>query len=299
MAENEIITTEANLPTSLSDLSYEELAEMTGQDTGMNFGVPRLTLNSDHEDDNGNKLEPGTFRVYDNEAGGFVYSKKDEPIKFRPIVNRYQYIHFANDALQNRSIIFTDFREEILDAGGSTKCGRVPRKEWPDLPAELQKLQEEVTCFRLVYGLVSFEGKLADGTEATVTALPCVFRGRGTNFMEISTGALEKLNRAKKLMFNYELEGKTERHKNGSVTYYIAKWNVDVTDEKPIPESELQEHWKVFMEEIDAENQKVRAEYFKATKNNGEVIDVESESVDAKSALDADFEDDLPDNMTE
>lgn len=292
----DLINTESALPASLSDASYEDMAAATGQDTGDDFGVPRLTINSDHEDDNGNKLETGTFRVYDTEAGSFVYSKKGEAIKFRPLVNRYQYMHFGAEKLQNRSVIFADFREDIVDAGGTTKCGRVARKEWPNLPADLQKLQEEVACYRLVYGLVSFTGVTPDGTEVEVNSLPCVFRGRGTNFMPIDEQAFKKLNRAKKLMFNYEFSATTERHKNGSVTYYIAQWDVDVTDPKPIDESELRAHWQVFMEEINAENGKIRNEYMKAQKHDKKAaIDVESEPVSPEDALDADFDDDVPD----
>ena len=77
-------------------LSKEEIMRLTGQEDDSGSGslvLPKLAINRVGEDDDGNKLEVGTYSIYDTVSEQKVYSKKGNgPVLFRPFIRGYQYL---------------------------------------------------------------------------------------------------------------------------------------------------------------------------------------------------------------
>src|SRR5260221_1928176 len=87
------------------------------------------------------------------------------PVLFRPFMNTFQYAQYDNTAKSyvNRTVIVKSFNEEMLDEKGGVKCGRIPPKELEILKeknlissAEI-KTQEQIKCYRSLYGLVTMQ----------------------------------------------------------------------------------------------------------------------------------------------
>ena len=69
----------ANELANYDTLSKDQIMRLTGQEDDSGMGVqilPRLMLNRVGEDDDGNKLEVGVYKIYDPESEKVVYSKK-------------------------------------------------------------------------------------------------------------------------------------------------------------------------------------------------------------------------------
>ena len=60
-------------------LTKEQIMRLTGQEDDSGSGsliLPKLAINRTGEDDDGNKLEVGTYSIYDTVSEQKVYSKK-------------------------------------------------------------------------------------------------------------------------------------------------------------------------------------------------------------------------------
>ena len=179
-------------------MSNEQIMQAIGQDDGSTLGtnIPRLAINRSPEDDDGNQLPVGHYYTYDSKTGQNVYSK---PVTLRPFISAMQYMHY--DAVQgeyiNRSIIFKSWREEAIDILGGTKCGKIPFKERANLTPEKLEEQRTIRCYKLVYGLLSFDkGVNSQGESVTISNLPVLYRVTGTAFSPVSA-ALDQLNKRK------------------------------------------------------------------------------------------------------
>ena len=94
------------------------------------------------------------------------------------------------DAVQgeyiNRSIICKSWREEVIDILGGTKCGKIPFKERASLTPEKLEEQRTIRCYKLVYGLLSFDkGVNSQGESVTISNLPVLYRVTGTAFHQL------------------------------------------------------------------------------------------------------------------
>ena len=171
---------------NLDKMSNEEIMKAIGQDSGSEVGpsVPRLGINRNPEDDAGNRLPIGSYFLYDSTIGENVYGL---PVTFRPFISAMQYMHFDPEKNEyvNRSIIFRNWKDEAIDLQGGTKCGKVTRKEMEDLTPEQQAIQRQIRCYRLLYGLVSFEGKRANGESHSLKNIPALWRVTGTGFRPV------------------------------------------------------------------------------------------------------------------
>ena len=71
----------------VKSMSNEDIMKAIGQDDGSSTpSLPRLMINRNPEDDDGNRLPIGSFSIYHNDAGENIYGK---PIKFRPFINTH------------------------------------------------------------------------------------------------------------------------------------------------------------------------------------------------------------------
>ena len=257
---------------NIKGMSDEQIMQAIGQDDGSNMGtnIPRLTINRTPEDDDGNQLPVGHFSTYDSNVGQNVYGK---PITFRPFISAMQYMHYDADKGEyvNRSIIFKSWKEEAIDILGGTRCGKIPFKDRSTLTPEQLEQQRTIRCYKLVYGLLSFNnGKTAQGNAHNVENLPALYRVTGTAFSPVSA-ALDQLKKRKKLMFNCTFTIDTKRQKKGGNVFYVPEISVNAEENLQLSDMDM-ETLKVFQDSITTENTEIIAGYNKA-KNSKDKID--------------------------
>ena len=263
---------------NINNMSDEQIMQAIGQDDGSSLGtnIPRLSINRTPEDDDGNQLPVGYFSTYDPSVGQNVYGK---PITFRPFISAMQYMHYDADKGEyvNRSIIFKSWKEEAIDILGGTRCGKIPFKDRSTLTPEQLEQQRTIRCYKLVYGLLSFNnGKTAQGNAHNVENLPVLYRVTGTAFTPVS-GALDQLKKRKKLMFNCTFTLNTKRQKKGGNVFYVPEIGVNSDANLQLSDQDV-ETLKVFQESIDVENAEIVDAYnsAKTKKANG------SDKIDAE-----------------
>jgi|TARA_R100001530_G_scaffold76395_1_gene53649 hypothetical protein len=276
---------------NLNKMSDEEIMIAIGQDKGSNVGpsVPRLGLNRSPEDDFGNRLPLGSYFVYDPSIGGNVYGI---PITFRPFLSQMQYMHFDPDKNEyvNRSVIVKNWNDEAIDLQGGTKCSKVSRKEVKDLPPEQQAIQKLIRCYQLVYGLVSFDGKKANGESHSLKNFPVIWRVTGTGFRPVQE-AVEETKQAKKLLYKCSFTLTSTKQKTGSNVYYVP--DIDVNSSANLSMSKDDEAtFAVFLEIIKSENDEIvslwkAAKAKKPTSRDGDtatiIKDIEADPIEILS----------------
>ena len=263
---------------NIKGMSDEQIMQAIGQDDGSNMGtnIPRLAINRTPEDDDGNQLPVGHFYTYDSSIGQNVFGK---PVTLRPFISAMQYMHYDADKGEyvNRSIIFKSWKEEAIDVLGGTKCGKIAFKDRSSLTPEQLEKQRTIRCYKLVYGLLSFDkGKTANGADHKVENLPVLYRVTGTAFSPVSA-ALDQLKKRKKLMFNCSFSLDTKRQKKGGNVFYVPEIGVNADANLQLSADDM-DTLKVFQESIDTENAEVIDAYKKARSKKGNG----SDAIDAK-----------------
>ena len=271
MAENQI--------KSFEKLSTSQIMEMIGQDVGQTgTGLPRLTINRQPEDDEGNKLPVGTYAVYDSGVESMVYGK---PATFRPFLNSFQFMEYDSEQnkFSKRSVIFKNWKDDPIDTSGGSRCGKVPFKERDKLSQAELEHQKNIKCYRLVFGMVSFDGVTPNGNKVSVKDKPVLWRVTGSNFTPVGE-SIQSLKNRKKLMFNHTLSLDTERRKAGSNVFYVSA--IKVNQKEVTFTKENMELIKKFQDTISSENEDIVALWKDAnkSKNNG------SDKEDAKIVSD-------------
>ena len=218
----------SNELSNLNTMSNEDIMKAIGQDDGTKrTGVPRLTINRNPEDDDGNQLPMGAYSVFHNEVGQTVYGK---PIIFRPFISSMKYMQYSTEQEEyiNRSIIFKNWQEEIIDTQGGTRCSKIPQRDWEKLGLTTEEIanQRTIKCYRLVFGQVTFDGHTADKTEVKIKDYPVLWRVTGVQFNPVGN-ALQSISERKKLMFNCVLHLDSQKKKNGSNVYYVSTIRVN------------------------------------------------------------------------
>ena len=281
MSDNKIV--------NIKDMSDEQIMQAIGQDDGSTLGnnIPRLAINRTPEDDDGNLLPVGHFYTYDSSIGQNVFGK---PVTLRPFISAMQYMHYDADKGEyvNRSIIFKSWKEEAIDVLGGTKCGKIAFKDRSSLTPEQLEKQRTIRCYKLVYGLLSFDkGKTANGADHKVENLPVLYRVTGTAFSPVSA-ALDQLKKRKKLMFNCSFSLDTKRQKKGGNVFYVPEIGVNADANLQLSTDDM-DTLKVFQESIDTENAEVIDAYKKARSKKGNGSD----------AIDAEIVEDVSDSSPE
>ena len=249
---------------NIKNMSNEQIMQAIGQDDGSGGGIniPRLGINRSPEDDDGNQLPVGHLFTYDASVGQNVFGK---PVTFRPFISAMQYMHYDPEKGEyvNRSIIFKNWKEEAIDILGGTRCGKVPFKERTSLTPEQLAEQRTIRCYRLLYGILSFKGKKANGEDHEVTNLPVLWRVTGTAFSPVGS-ALDQVNKRKKLMFTTTFSIDSKRQKKGGNVYYTPEISVNAEANLEMSKEDM-ETLTVFQDIINTENAEV-VELYKAVK---------------------------------
>ena len=249
---------------NINNMSDEQIKQAIGQDDGSSSGIsiPRLGINRSPEDDDGNQLPVGHLFTYDSSVGQNVFGK---PVTFRPFISAMQYMHYDPEKGEyvNRSIIFKNWKEEAIDILGGTRCGKVPFKERASLTPEQLAEQRTIRCYRLLYGILSFKGKKANGEDHEVANLPVLWRVTGTAFAPVGS-ALDQVNKRKKLMFTTTFSIDSKRQKKGGNVFYIPEISVNADANLQMSKEDM-ETLTVFQDIINTENAEV-VELYKAAK---------------------------------
>jgi len=272
---------EKNEIANINKMSDEQIMQAIGQDDGSKSGIniPRLGINRSPEDDDGNQLPVGHLFAYDSSVGQNVFGK---PVTFRPFISAMQYMHYDPEKSEyvNRSIIFKNWKEEAIDILGGTKCGKIPFKERPSLTPELLAEQRTIRCYRLLYGLLSFSGKKANGEDHTIANLPVLWRVTGTAFAPVGS-ALDQVNKRKKLMFTTTFSIDSKRQKKGGNVYYTPEISVNADANLKMSKEDV-DTLSVFQDVINTENTEVVDLYKAAKKNKYNPTDGDSATIVSK-----------------
>ena len=180
----------------------------------------------------------------------------------------------------NRSIIFKNWKEEAIDILGGTKCGKIPFKERSSLTPELLAEQRTIRCYRLLYGLLSFSGKKANGEDHTIANLPVLWRVTGTAFAPVGS-ALDQVNKRKKLMFTTTFSIDSKRQKKGGNVYYTPEISVNADANLKMSKEDV-DTLSVFQDVINTENTEVVDLYKAAKKNKYNPTDGDSATIVSK-----------------
>ena len=263
---------------NINNMSDEQIKQAIGQDDGSSSGIsiPRLGINRSPEDDDGNQLPVGHLFTYDSSVGQNVFGK---PVTFRPFISAMQYMHYDPEKGEyvNRSIIFKNWKEEAIDILGGTRCGKIPFKERSSLTPEQLAEQRTIRCYRLLYGILSFKGKKANGEDHEVTNLPVLWRVTGTAFAPVGS-ALDQVNKRKKLMFTTTFSIDSKRQKKGGNVFYIPEISVNADANLEMSKEDM-ETLTVFQDIINTENTEIVDLYKAAKKGQPTSSDGESAKV--------------------
>ena len=263
---------------NINNMSDEQIKQAIGQDDGSSSGIsiPRLGINRSPEDDDGNQLPVGHLFTYDASVGQNVFGK---PVTFRPFISAMQYMHYDPEKGEyvNRSIIFKNWKEEAIDILGGTRCGKIPFKERSSLTPEQLAEQRTIRCYRLLYGILSFKGKKANGEDHEVANLPVLWRVTGTAFAPVGS-ALDQVNKRKKLMFTTTFSIDSKRQKKGGNVYYTPEISVNADANLQMSKEDM-ETLTVFQDTINTENTEVVDLYKAAKKGQSTSSDGESAKV--------------------
>ena len=263
---------------NINNMSDEQIKQAIGQDDVSSSGIsiPRLGINRSPEDDDGNQLPVGHLFTYDSSVGQNVFGK---PVTFRPFISAMQYMHYDPEKGEyvNRSIIFKNWKEEAIDILGGTRCGKVPFKERTSLTPEQLAEQRTIRCYRLLYGILSFKGKKANGEDHEVANLPVLWRVTGTAFAPVGS-ALDQVNKRKKLMFTTTFSIDSKRQKKGGNVFYIPEISVNADANLQMSKEDM-ETLTVFQDVINTENAEVVDLYKAAKKGQPTSSDGESAKV--------------------
>lgn len=280
----------SNLPTNVQELDVNQLAalmsapskESSKSPEETNDLFPLLRINHQEEDDDGNELKKGVFFVQGQDIPA-VYAKE---VNFRALGDFMQYLHYDSEqqAVVNRTVITMtgDYNAEPIDETGKMRCGRPTGKEFHALPDAEKKKYTGITCFRYLYGIVSYKGETADGQEAEIPATPCLFRVKGASFLNFSKEVIDPSN-AKDVPFtNVNTTLFTERKRNGGVTYFTSHFKPDFknTVELSMEDGDVMKHILTLIQGVNAEVRRKYDAALQGTASNAkdaELVDVVAE----------------------
>ena len=245
----------------VNEENLAKVAAMIGQvDTSrpeVAAGLPRLAIEQQNENKEGDTLPKGSFRLRVGEQT--VYSKE---IEARFFVRYYSYDLWNQDNPEDsiRTVLAPSLSDDFPDTSGGNKCGKLAKDEIANLSTNSLEhaIQKSIKCTLVIYGTITkAEGAAtADGEEVDLKGTPFIWSARGSAFMPVNTYIREVPSN--KIMFGQKVKIATKRNVNGSVIYYTPVFDkpqsIKVTD-KDI------ELLNTFMEDINKWNTRVLKQY--------------------------------------
>ncbi len=285
------------MTTDVTVVNQEELdafAARTGataeQLTGGGDFLPNLKVNYQDEDANGKAIKPGLLFVTNQDIP--VYA---ESVTIRPLLHGYQWTQWDDKEKKtvNKTIFVGSFQEEARDEKGTVRCGKPTGKFLRDNPDQKDKY-EDITLYRTIHALVSYDGKDADGNEHSVVNLPVVMRLKGDNFMPFGEEYIDNLPKGSRL-WDFESVLTVEKRKQGTVNFWVIHYDTDFTKRLPLT-VEVFDTMKAMQSRLDKVNKDINTKYYSVLKTRAmddagiNVLDI------TPNSLDDDFtkDDDIP-----
>jgi hypothetical protein len=277
---------------TISKSEQLELAAAMGMGGGSSNAssdrLPELKINYQEENDQGQSLPRGQF---------FVRGTDDDPVfaktvNFRPLSQLFQWIQYdpEENKVKNKTLMIPMLRQEARDMNGTTRCGKPTSNVLREMSKEDQKRYSDIKCFRQVRGLVSYEGKNADGDTVTVENQPVIVMLKGSNFNPFEDEFLKKLPRGRK-MHEYTVKvGATKTKGSGGNIWWVMNFEPDLVNAQAMDE-QIFETVKVMHDMVKNENDKIQASHEKALRNS----QLSDDAIDALDNVSSDLEDDLAD----
>ena len=201
----------------------------------MKGGTYLPTLKVNYNEDNpetGKELKRGVFFLTNQDVT--VYSKT---AVIRPLMQVFQWTKYDELAKKtlNRTKLVTNFGEQARDELGTEKCGKPAAKLLKADPA-LAKRYEDITCYRQIYALVSYDGTDEDGNEHSVKDVLATLRLKGANFMPFQEEFIAFMPRDSRLWdFTARLGVTKEKNDPTSATsFYIIHFDGDFKTKLPL-----------------------------------------------------------------
>jgi len=254
---------------TMDDLTEEnmaKLAAMVGQtETRSNVqqGLPRLAIEQQADNDDGEPLPKGSFRIrLDNNT---VYAKE---ISVRMFVRYYSYDLWNQQSPEDsiRTVLAPSLSDDFPDTSGGMKCGKLNKQEVEALSTNSLEhaKQKSIKCTQVVYGIITGAKDATDTTGEAVDlkGTPFIWSARGSAFMPVANYIREVPSN--KIIFGQKVNIATKRNKNGGITYYTPVFD------KPQPVKIVDEDVETlntFMKDIEKWNERVLKQYNERKEN--------------------------------
>ena len=254
---------------TMDDLNEEnmaKLAAMVGQtETRSNVqqGLPRLAIEQQADNDDGEPLPKGSFRIrLDNNT---VYAKE---ITVRMFVRYYSYDLWNQQSPEDsiRTVLAPSLSDDFPDTSGGMKCGKLNKQEVEALSTNSLEhaKQKSIKCTQVVYGIITGAKDATDTTGESVDlkGTPFIWSARGSAFMPVANYIREVPSN--KIIFGQKVSIATKRNKNGGITYYTPVFD------KPQPVKIVDEDVETlntFMKDIERWNERVLKQYNERKEN--------------------------------
>ena len=254
---------------TMDDLTEEnmaKLAAMVGQtETRSNVqqGLPRLAIEQQADNDEGEPLPKGSFRIrLDNNT---VYAKE---ITVRMFVRYYSYDLWNQQSPEDsiRTVLAPSLSDDFPDTSGGMKCGKLNKQEVEALSTNSLEhaKQKSIKCTQVVYGVITGAKDATDTTGEAVDlkGTPFIWSARGSAFMPVANYIREVPSN--KIIFGQKVSIATKRNKNGGITYYTPVFD------KPQPVKIVDEDVETlntFMKDIEKWNERVLKQYNERKEN--------------------------------
>ena len=258
---SDIITME-----DLNEENMAKLAAMVGQTetrATTTQGLPRLAIEQQADNDDGEPLPKGNFRIrLDNST---VYAKE---ITVRIFVRYYSYDLWNQNSPEDsiRTVLAPSLSDDFPDTSGGMKCGKLSKQEVEGLaPNSLEHAkQKSIKCTQVVYGVITGATNATDNAGDTVdlAGTPFIWSARGSAFMPVANYIREVPSN--KIIFGQKVKIATKRNKNGGITYYTPAFYepqaVKISDEDV-------ETLNTFIQDIERANERVLKLYNERKEN--------------------------------
>ena len=254
---------------TMDDLNEEnmaKLAAMVGQtETRSNVqqGLPRLAIEQQADNDDGEPLPKGSFRIrLDNNT---VYAKE---ITVRMFVRYYSYDLWNQNSPEDsvRTVLSPSLSDDFPDTSGGMKCGKLNKQEVEALSTNSLEhaKQKSIKCTQVIYGVIAGAKDATDTTGEAVDlqGTPFIWSARGSAFMPVANYIREVPSN--KIIFGQKVSIATKRNKNGGITYYTPVFD------KPQPVKIVDEDVETlntFMKDIEKWNERVLKQYNERKEN--------------------------------
>lgn len=245
--------------------------------------LPVLKINSKRKDDQGRKLEQGTFTL----TGTTEEQIYASTVTIRVLSQLFQWIHFdpEENKMVNKTLMIPNFGMEARDMKGTVRCGKPTSKVLYEMPKAEQKKYEDIKCYRQLRVLVTMTGKDADGDERTIENVPAIMFLKGANFNPFNDEVVKAIPKGSNL-YDYNIDVTAEEMENGSVVYYVMHFNPQLKTKLGLdqPTYDTMLHMAKL---IQKDNEYVDSQYKQAISDNQSYDD----AIEALDSLEADLED--------